>query len=212
MNIIKTNLQFKGKLIMNNTHEYIIVHHALAKKCTICDIHKWHLNNGWAGCGYHYFVSKDGQVYEGRPVAAVGAHCTEQNMNSRSIGVCLEGCYEDYTNQTNKDVPEAQLNALIELTKYLMGVYKITIDKVKKHCDYATYKKCPGNYFIWDKFVEGVINVDQVQEVKPVEWQRENFDKLVKSGKIQNPDVWLSKWEQDIKVKDIMGLLGKLFG
>lgn len=165
MNIIDAKLVFNGTLNMTNSIENIIVHHALAKSCTIQDIHSWHLQNGWAGCGYHYFINKKGEIYRGRPDKAVGAHCSESNMNYHSLGICLEGCYEDYktpsgVDWTEKTVPQVQLDALVELVKYLMNLYKIPDTKVDPHRKYATYKKCPGNYFPWDAFKASIVLKD----------------------------------------------------
>jgi len=155
MNIVDSKLNFTTQLTKNNnTHENIIIHHALAKKCTVYDIHRWHKDKGFIGIGYHFFIAKNGTIYKGRNINWQGAHCAEDFMNIKSIGVCIEGCYEDYKNQTDKNVPEVQLKALKKLVKYLMDVYNISIDKVKKHGDYAKYKLCPGNYFPWNDFVK----------------------------------------------------------
>lgn len=166
MNIINPKLQFKAQLTkINNTHEYILIHHALAKNCTVYDINRWHLEKGWIGIGYHFFIRKNGEIYKGRDINWQGAHCPEQLMNIKSIGICLEGCYEDYKNQTDTIVPEEQLKALSELVKYLMDTYNIPIDNVKKHSEYATYKLCPGNYFPWDEFIE-LLGDDMNEQVK----------------------------------------------
>lgn len=47
MNIIKTNLQFKAMTKRTKTED-IFLHHAAASVCTVEDIHRWHLNKGWA--------------------------------------------------------------------------------------------------------------------------------------------------------------------
>ena len=62
MNIINTNLNFKQMDTRSSTKR-IILHHAAAKKCSAEDIHRWHLNNGWSGAGYHFLVRKDGTIY-----------------------------------------------------------------------------------------------------------------------------------------------------
>ena len=67
MNIINTNLNFKQMDTRSSTKR-IILHHAAAKKCSAEDIHRWHLNNGWSGAGYHFLVRKDGTIYRLRPV------------------------------------------------------------------------------------------------------------------------------------------------
>jgi len=137
MNIIDTNLKFiSSKLGYGNVPNKIILHHAEASKCTVQDVHSWHLNNGWAGIGYHYFIRKDGSVYKGRPDGAIGSHC--QGSNTGSLGICFEGNYMKET------IPTAQYNAGIDLIKYLRGKYgNLTI---YGHKDLLA-TECPGSKF-----------------------------------------------------------------
>lgn len=114
----------------------VILHHAAANHCSIEDIHKWHLENGWAGCGYHYLIRKDGNIYTGRPEAAIGAHCI--NYNDKSIGICTEG------NFNNEAMEEVQYNSLVELTSMLLKKYGI--DKISGHGELNT-TDCPGKDF-----------------------------------------------------------------
>lgn len=53
------------------------------------EIDRWHRQQGWNGCGYHYVVRRDGTIETGRPLEMVGAHCVHHNQHS--IGVCYEG-------------------------------------------------------------------------------------------------------------------------
>ena len=62
MNIIETNLKF-GALSTRKSTKRAILHHPEASKCTAEDIHRWHLQNGWSGAGYHFLVRKDGHIY-----------------------------------------------------------------------------------------------------------------------------------------------------
>ena len=136
MQIKEVDYQWKGTLITRNKTEMIVLHHAAAKSCTTQEVHKWHINRGWCGIGYHYFINRSGQIFRGRPEDTVGAHAT--GHNSKSIGVCFEG---DYTLQT---MPIAQLEAGKELVAYLKDKYKIT--KVVGHRDLMA-TSCPGVKF-----------------------------------------------------------------
>ena len=60
MEIIKTNLKF-GTLTKRQSTARVILHHA-AMNGSVKDIHRVHLNNGWSGIGYHFYVRKDGTV------------------------------------------------------------------------------------------------------------------------------------------------------
>ena len=48
-----------------------------------------HIRRGLQDIGYHYYVTRDGIVHEGRPLAMAGAHC--KGHNKYSIGICYEG-------------------------------------------------------------------------------------------------------------------------
>ena len=139
MNIIETNLKF-GAMTNRKTTSRIILHHAEASHCTAADIHRWHLNNGWAGAGYHFLVRKDGSIYKLRPENKVGSHA--KGANSNSIGICFEGAYMTET------MPDEQKEAGKELVAYLKEKYGIS--KVQRHSDvYPT--SCPGTNFPFDE-------------------------------------------------------------
>ena len=139
MEIIETNLQFKNMSTRKST-ERIILHHADAKNCSAEDIHRWHLNNGWSGAGYHFLVRKDGKVYRLRPEDKVGAHAYGSNYNS--IGICFEGNYME------EDMQTEQVKAGKELVAYLKNKYGIST--VQKHKDVCS-TNCPGDKFPFDE-------------------------------------------------------------
>lgn len=140
MNIIYTNLKFKG-LSYCNIPNKIILHNADASICTIEDIHQWHLNNGWSGCGYHYFIRKDGSIYKGRPDNAIGSHCL--GSNNGSIGICFEGKYMSET------MPQVQYYSGIELIKTLNKKYGEL--RIYGHKELFS-TDCPGTKFPLDNF------------------------------------------------------------
>ena len=140
MNIIDVGLKFKS-LSYGNKPNKLVLHHAEASKCTVQDIHSWHLSNGWSGIGYHYFIRKDGSIYKGRPDGAIGAHC--QGSNTNTLGICFEGNYMKET------MPTAQYNAGIDLIKYLIGKYgNLPIYGHKE----LLATECPGSKFPLEDF------------------------------------------------------------
>ena len=151
MEIIETNLQFKDMSTRKSTQR-IILHHADAKNCSAEDIHRWHLNNGWSGAGYHFLVRKDGKVYRLRPEEKVGAHAYGANYNS--LGICFEGDY------MQEDMTEAQKEAGKELVAYLKNKYKIST--VQAHRDVCA-TSCPGNKFPFDE----IANFEPSNEIIP---------------------------------------------
>lgn len=151
MEIIETNLEFKDMSTRKST-ERIILHHAAAQNCSAEDIHRWHLNNGWSGAGYHFLVRKDGKVYRLRPEEKVGAHAYGANYNS--LGICFEGDY------MQEDMTEAQKEAGKELVAYLKNKYKIST--VQAHRDVCA-TSCPGNKFPFDE----IANFEPSNEIIP---------------------------------------------
>ena len=53
------------------------------------DIHRWHLERGWSGIGYHYVIKINGAIEAGRPHYWQGSHAYGHNKNT--IGICLIG-------------------------------------------------------------------------------------------------------------------------
>lgn len=158
MEIIETNLQFKELTIRKST-DRIILHHAEASTCSVEDVHKWHLGNGWSGIGYHFFVKKDGSIYRGRPENTIGAHAYASNYNS--IGICAEGKYME------EDMPQVQKQAIKELVKYLKQKYNIS--KVQGHRNVCA-TNCPGVKYPFDEIIaetnttQTIVKVDERKE------------------------------------------------
>ena len=57
------------------------------------DVHSWHQQRGWSGCGYHYVIRRDGTIERGRPINYTGAHAKANGHNNQSIGVSFVGGY-----------------------------------------------------------------------------------------------------------------------
>ena len=125
----------------------IVLHHA-AIDADVVAIHNYHRNvNGWAGIGYHYYVTKDGVIWYGRPEQWLGAHTT--GFNDR-IGICAEGNFEE------ESMSAAQQKAIVQLIAYLQGKYgKLPITRHRDH--YAT--ACPGEKYPFEAIVAGVADV-----------------------------------------------------
>ena len=170
MKIIESNLQFKSLSNLGQVKR-IILHHAEAKHCSIHDIHQWHLANGWAGCGYHFLVRKDGTIYRGRPENKLGAHTA--NHNTGSLGICFEGAYNTET------MNETQIKAGQELIVYLLDKYKLLKANVYKHKDFNS-TDCPGNNFPYEALRSGAKNetviVKSIEEELKEECKKQGFD------------------------------------
>jgi LysM repeat protein len=136
MNIIETYLKFKNDLKKMNKPSMIVIHHAAHSSATVDAIHRWHLEEGFRGFGYHFLITKKGQIYRGRPKNTIGAHC--KGYNKSSLGICLQGNFEV------EKVSKTQLEALIELCQYLCSKYSICT--IKGHRELRS-TSCPGQNF-----------------------------------------------------------------
>lgn len=144
MKIVNKTHKFTNNLSTRTATNKIVVHHAAAKSASSEDIHKWHLNNGWAGIGYQFVVRKTGVIETGRPIDKVGAHCTGHNNDS--IGICFEGNFDE------EKIGDAQLTAGKELIVYLRSLYGDNI-KIVRHKDLAS-TACPGKNFPFDDLIK----------------------------------------------------------
>ena len=93
VDIKETNLDF-ASLSERSYTDMIVLHHTGGNDIDASaeQIHGWHLNNGWAGIGYHYVIRKDGTIERGRPEWAIGSHACGEN--SHTIGIHLSGDFE----------------------------------------------------------------------------------------------------------------------
>lgn len=96
--------------------KFIVLHHAYARNYSFEQCNNYHRSKGWHDIGYHFYIEKDGKVYEGRNVDVKGAHSF--SSNDISIGICLEGNFE-------LEHPTAfQRLALVDLLRWLVTEYK----------------------------------------------------------------------------------------
>ena len=95
------------------------------------DIHRWHLENGWDGIGYHAVIKLNGEVEMGRPEYWEGAHANP--FNQESLGVCLIG---------RDDFNQAQMRSLEALLLAWETMYPEAV--VVGHSDLNPHKTCPN--------------------------------------------------------------------
>lgn len=109
-------------------------------------IRKWHKQQGWRDIGYHYVITLDGKIEDGRPIAQAGAHC--QGHNANSIGICYIGGVDKNGKPKDTRTP-LQTAALHGLVSALMEKYDISEQHIHCHNEFAK-KACPS--FSIEKF------------------------------------------------------------
>jgi N-acetylmuramoyl-L-alanine amidase len=141
----QANITFSKPLYNRKATNRIVVHHSVSDPMTSAEtIHQWHLDKGWSGIGYHYVIRGDGSIQTGRGIDYQGAHT--YNYNDDGIGICLSG------NFMHSPPTELQLQSLVELVRYIKGVYKKEL-LLQRHKD-LNPTACPGDMFPWDKVLQ----------------------------------------------------------
>lgn len=144
MNIVKHTYKWANSLKARSATTRIVLHCAATpegRDYSVDAIHRAHLARKFAGIGYNFVIYRDGSIHEGRPEWAAGAHTS--GYNSTSIGICYIGGM-DAANKHAKDTrTDAQKVALHSLVHALMIKYKIPLNMVCGHYQFAA-KACPS--------------------------------------------------------------------
>ena len=99
-----------------------------------------HRAQGWKGCGYHYYIRRDGTVYNCRPLSQVGAHA--KGFNAHSVGICYEGGLDIRGQPADTRTPE-QKEAMHRLVAKLKWSFPLC--SVLGHRDlFGVRKACPS--------------------------------------------------------------------
>ena len=136
---------------------YIIVHHSGTEEGNSLAFHKSHLAKGWdRGVGYH-FVIDNGSA--GKPDGFIevtprwlkqedGAHCKASDMNTKAIGICLVGNFDE------EELSPAQLSSLIDLVNKLRKYYHLPKKNILGHRHVrGSQTDCPGYNFPWGELI-----------------------------------------------------------
>jgi N-acetyl-anhydromuramyl-L-alanine amidase AmpD len=98
------------------------------------EVRMWHKQRGWSDVGYHWIVTKQGEVQQGRVEDIAGAHA--YGYNSKSIGICWVGL---------NSCLHQQLDSLTAKIAEIVIKYDIPIDNVVGHCELPGVRKtCPN--------------------------------------------------------------------
>ena len=124
-------------------HIDLIVIHCSATRCNrdfpVEALEACHRARGFNGIGYHYYITRDGQLHLTRSEAVPGAHAKHYNKNS--IGICYEGGLDEKGKPADTRTP-AQKRTLLALLKSLRVDFPDA--EILRHRDLPWVKKaCP---------------------------------------------------------------------
>ena len=95
-------------------------------------------NRRYRDIGYHYYITRDGEIRKGRDVDRIDAHW--KGHNAHSIGICYEGGLD--ANGLPKDTRTLrQKGALLALLRELKKSYPRAF--ILGHHDLNPQKECP---------------------------------------------------------------------
>ena len=110
------------------------------------------------GIGYHYFIEKDGQVFQTRDENEIGMHA--RHYNAHSIGICYEGGLDEKGRPADTRTP-AQRAALIALLRSLKIDYPDA--EIMGHCELeGVHKACPS--FSCSEYRDYFENIDMLNQ------------------------------------------------
>ena len=93
-------------------------------------ITQWHLERGFNGIGYHFFIDKKGVLHKGRSLENIPA--SQKGHNTGSIAICVSGL---------NDFTKASLSTLKALCEAINISYNNNIT-FHGHCEVSN-KSCP---------------------------------------------------------------------
>tara|TARA_R100001530_G_scaffold119368_1_gene86559 strand:+ start:1094 stop:1543 length:450 start_codon:yes stop_codon:yes gene_type:complete len=103
-------------------------------------IKEWHVKeNGWEDVGYHFIITRSGELQTARSEEYQGAHAPQ--VNFRSLAVCLIGG-TDNKQQWENNFTDEQFTTLKSLIADLIKKYEIK--KIIGHYQVDDRKKCPS--------------------------------------------------------------------
>ena len=122
----------------------LLVIHCSATRCnvpfTVEQLRQCHLQRGFKDIGYHFYITRDGELHHCRPISEPGAHV--RGFNRHSIGICYEGGLDE--NGCPADTrTQAQRFALLDLLTILRHQYPEAQILGHYQLNASIHKACP---------------------------------------------------------------------
>lgn len=114
---------------------------------------QFHQSREWPDLAYHFIIDAGGNVYEGRPVDAVGDTGTDYDPTGHLL-ICCEG---DFNQQ---EIGADQYDALVRMVAWGTSSFEVDPDSVAGHRDVAA-TSCPGDD-LYERIESGALRADAV--------------------------------------------------
>jgi MYXO-CTERM domain-containing protein len=155
----------------NTTKTRMAIHHTVTAAMgdptgILRSIQSYHMDsNGWCDVGYHFLVSLDGRVWEGRELDFLGTHVANNNTNN--IGVSFMGCFHtsSCSSLPPNVPPDAMVDGAARVVAELGRLYGITPNAttVLGHRDHpGASTACPGDHLY--------ARLDDIRNGSPPDW------------------------------------------
>ena len=122
----------------------LLVIHCSATRCnesfTVEQLRQCHLQRGFKDIGYHFYITRNGELHHCRPVSEPGAHV--RGFNRHSIGICYEGGLDEEGRPTDTRT-QAQRFALLDLLTILKHQYPDAQILGHYQLSASIHKACP---------------------------------------------------------------------
>ena len=154
--------------------KYLIIHQTDSEdkgKFHVYDTARYHVDNrGWAGIGYHYFIIKDGSIFQTQPDYIISNHAS--SYNATSLGIVITGDHrlptsKDYTCGDNEGMlGKTQYKSLVWTLAKLQTKYNIPFENILAHGQTGSSKSCPN------------LNMEQLKE----DVKKKNYSSIFKKS------------------------------
>lgn len=132
----------------------IAIHHTVTPSggdigARLRGIQAYHMDTqGWCDIGYHFLVSLDGTLWEGRDLDLLGTHVGSNNTGN--VGICFIGCFHSSgcSDWTPFTPPDGMVEAGGRLAGAIADIYDIDVNaQLRGHRDHAgATTSCPGDH------------------------------------------------------------------
>lgn len=160
--------------------KYIVIHYVGATGNALANV-KYYGGTPNIGASAHYYVghaSENGAVYQSIAPEDCAWHCGSPSgmyyhpcRNDSAIGIEM-CCHKTSDGKWYFD--DITIEKTIELTKWLMEKYNVTINNVIRHYD-VTHKTCPAPFVndegAWEDFKNKLIDVEEYTDINDIVWE-----------------------------------------